>query len=269
MPLPTCIDMNRLPAITGWHWVKEGFAIFRKQPMALSALFLSYLFMMIAIGIIPVLGQMLPLVLLPVFSLAFLRASAQVKADERVKPALLFAAFHSPAIKRLLLLGVVQLASTILILAVSALIDGGVFWKVISGQTQLDATILSTTNMPLALIISALLYVPATMAFWYAAPLVAWHDMGIGKALFFSFFAMQRQTRAFLVYSLGWAVVGVLLPTLVSLLLALALNSASLIVALMMPLSLLLTVVLYCSFYITYTDVFGTDALTPKIDLDV
>lgn len=261
--------MNRLPAITGWHWVKEGFAIFRKQPMALSALFLSYLFMMIAIGIVPVLGQMLPLVLLPVFSLAFLRASAQVSADIRVTPALLFAAFRSPALKRLLLLGVVQLAVTMAILAVSALIDGGVFWKVISGQTPLDAAVLATTNMPLALIVSALLYVPATMAFWYAAPLVAWHEMGIGKGMFFSFFAMQRQTRAFLVYSIGWAIVGVILPTMASLLLALVFNSAGMIVAMMMPLSLLLTVVLYSSFYITYTDVFGTEALTPKIDLDV
>ncbi len=225
--------------------------------------------MMLAIGIIPVLGQLLPLILLPVFSLAFLRASAQVKADEKVSPALLFAAFRSPALKRLLMLGAAQLAVTVAILAVSALIDGGVFWKVISGQTPLDPTILATTNMPLALLVSALLYVPATMAFWYAAPLVAWHDMGIGKAMFFSFFAMQRQTRAFIVYSIAWAVVFVILPMIVSLLLALLLNSAGMIVAIMMPLTLLLTVVLYCSFYVTYTDVFGTDALTPKIDLDV
>lgn len=261
--------MNRLPAITGWHWVKEGFAIFRKQPMALSTLFLSYLFMMLAIGIIPVLGQIVPLILLPVFSLAFLRASAQVKLGEKVSPALLFAAFRSPALKRLLLLGAAQLAVTIAILAVSALIDGGVFWKVLSGQTPLDATILATTNMSLALLVSALLYVPATMAFWYAAPLVAWHEMGIGKAMFYSFFAMQRQTRAFIVYGIGWGVLFVIVPTIISLLLALLLNSAGMIVAIMMPLTLLLTVVLYCSFYVTYTDVFGTDALTPKIDLDV
>ena len=260
--------MHRLPAITGWHWVKEGFAVFRKQPMALSTLFLSYLFMMVALGIIPVLGQILPLILLPIFSLAFLRASAQVNLGERVTPVLLFAAFRSPAVKRLLALGVAQLAITIVILALSALLDGGIFWKVISGQTLLDTTILATTNMPLALIVSALLYVPATMAFWYAAPLVAWHDMGIGKAMFYSFFAMYRQTRAFLIYSIGWAVVGVLLPTMASLLLALLFNNAGIIVAIMMPLSLLLTVVLYCSFYVTYTDVFGTDAVMPKIDLD-
>lgn len=243
--------------------------MFRKQPMTLSTLFLSYLFMMLAIGIIPLLGQLLPLILLPVFSLAFLRASAQVKAGERVSPVLLFAAFRSRAIKRLLALGAVQLAITIAILAVSALIDGGIFWKVLSGQTTLDPTILASTNMPMALLVSALLYVPATMAFWYAAPLVAWHEMGIGKAMFFSFFAMQRQTRAFLVYSIGWAVLFVILPTIVSLLLALLVDAANMIVAIMMPLTLLLTVVLYCSFYVTYTDVFGTDALTPKIDLDV
>ena len=261
--------MTRHSAITGWHWLKEGFTVFRKQPIELSTLFISYLFMMIAIGVIPVLGQLLPLLLLPVFSLAFLRASAQVNAGERVYPRLLFAAFRTPAIKRLLLLGGLQLAATIAILGVSAAIDGGVLWKVLSGQTALTPKILSETSMPLALLVSALLYIPATMAFWYAAPLVAWHQMGVGKAVFYSFFAMRRETPAFLIYGLGWALVGVLLPTFLSLILALVFQNVGLIVLLLMPLSLLLTVVLYCSFYITYTDVFGDEVVVaPTIDID-
>ena len=260
--------MTRHSAITGWRWLKDGFAVFRKQPIELSTLFICYLFMMIGIGVIPVLGQMLPLLLLPVFSLAFLRASAQVKAGERVYPRLLFAAFRTPALKRLLLLGALQLAATIAILGVSAAIDGGVFWKVLSGQTPLQPKIISDTSMPLALLVSALLYIPATMAFWYAAPLVAWHQMGVGKAVFYSFFATRRETPAFLIYSLGWALVGVLLPTMLSLFLALLFQNVGLIVMLLMPLSLLLTVVMYASFYITYTDVFGEVVMAPSINTD-
>ncbi|GAA4013872.1 BPSS1780 family membrane protein [Actimicrobium antarcticum] len=265
--------MTHLPAKTGWLWLKEGFALFRKQPVELSTLFISYMFIMIAIGIVPLLGQVAPLILVPVFSMAFLSASAQVRNGERVFPKLLFVPFRSPAIKALLLLGVLQLATGMLALGASVLVDGGVFWKVISGQTGLDPKVVAESNMGLAILAAALVYLPASMAFWYAAPLVAWQKMGVVKAVFYSFFAVQREFRAFLVYGLAWVAVGVILPTVTSLLLALIFNSASMIVMVMMPLSMLLTVVLYSSFYITYTDVFPVPEQEPVkaagIDIDV
>ena len=255
--------------MTGWLWLKDGFTLFRKQPVELSTLFMSYFFLMVIVGIVPLLGQLLPLLLLPVFSLAFLRASAHVRAAERVHPRLLFEAFRSPVVKRLLVLGLLQLIAVSIALGASALVDGGLFWKILSGQVALDPKVVRGSNMGLAMLLSALVYVPASMAFWYAAPLVAWQRMEVGKAVFFSFFAVLRESRAFLVYGLGWAAVGVLLPTFVSLVLALLFNSPNLIIVVMMPFSLLLTVVLYASFYATYTDVFGAPAPPPSIDIAV
>ncbi|EGF33836.1 hypothetical protein IMCC9480_1595 [Oxalobacteraceae bacterium IMCC9480] len=260
--------MTSLPAMTGWLWLKEGFALFRKQPVELSTLFISYMFIMIAIGIVPVIGQVAPMILVPVFSLAFLSASAQVRNDERVFPKLLFSAFRSPAIKSLLLLGTLQLAAGLLALGVSVLIDGGVFWKVLSGETGMDPAVIGESNMGLAILAAALVYLPAAMAFWYAAPLVAWQKMTVTKAVFYSLFAVRQHFKAFVVYGLSWVAVGVVLPTMASLLLALLFNSASLIVMVMMPLSMLLTVVLYSSFYITYTDVFPVPE-QPAVAVDV
>ncbi len=57
--------MEKLPAKTGWIWVKEGFALFHKQPAEISTLFLGYMFLMLLLNFIPVLGQILPLVLIP------------------------------------------------------------------------------------------------------------------------------------------------------------------------------------------------------------
>jgi hypothetical protein len=262
--------MTHLPALTGWLWLKEGFALFRKQPVELSTLFISYMFIMIGIGIIPVIGQIAPLILVPVFSLAFLSASAQVRNGERVYPKLLFAAFRSPAIKSLLMLGTLQLVVGMLALGVSVLVDGGVFWKVLSGETGMEPAVVAESNMGLAILAAALVYLPAAMAFWYAAPLVAWQKMSVSKAVFYSFFAVRQQFRAFVVYGLAWVAVGVILPTVASLVLALMFNSASLIVMVMMPLSMLLTVVLYSSFYITYTDVFPApeQPVAAVIDVD-
>ena len=71
--------MEKLPAATGWQWIKDGFALFRKQPAELSTLFLTYMFLMMIITIIPLVGQVLPLVLVPVFSIAFMQACVQVE----------------------------------------------------------------------------------------------------------------------------------------------------------------------------------------------
>lgn len=247
--------MERLPAITGWQWVRQGFALFRKQPMEMSTLFLAYMFFTMASGIIPVLGQILPLVLVPVFSMSFMQACIQLEQGKRIYPNVLLSGFRLPAFRSLLLLGVLYLVAATLAVAGSALIDGGKFWEVMSGQMPFDAETLRDSNG--ALIFAAFLFTPAMMAFWFAAPLIGWQGMGVGKALFYSFFAVHRAGRAFLVYGLAWAAIGVLLPVFLSVFIATIFSSAMLVVALLLPLSLIMTVIMYCSFYPTYTTIFG------------
>jgi len=249
--------MEKLPASTGWLWVKEGFALFRRQPAEISMLFLAYMLLMLFLGIIPLLGQILPLVLVPVFTMAFMHACLQIEQGRKVYPNLLLTGFRSPALRRLLALGVLYLVAAALAIAASAIVDGGVFWKIVSGARNLDEQTLREANLTLAMLVSGVVYVPFAMAFWYAAPLVAWQDMGVGKALFYSFFAVWRNGRAFTVYGLAWAGIGVLLPSVVSSFIAIALGSGRAAMLAILTLSLVLTVVLYCSFYPTYTRIFG------------
>jgi len=249
--------MEKLPAHAGWLWIKEGFALFRKQPAELSTLFLSYMFLMLAVGIIPVLGQLLPLILVPVFSMAFMQACARAEQGKRIYPNLLLTGFRSPAFGSLLKLGGLYLAAAVIAVAASSLIDGGVFWQAMTGQTALDAKTLHGSGMSLAMLFAAALYTPAAMAFWYAAPLVAWQKMGVGKAIFYSFFAVRRAGKAFLVYGLAWFVIGVLLPVFISAAIALLTGKAIVTMMVLLPLSIVMTVIMYCSFYPTYTHVFG------------
>lgn len=247
--------MNKLPANTGWCWIKEGFALFRKQPFEISTLFLSYMFLMLAIGFIPLLGQILPMVLVPVFSMSFMQACVHIEQDRKVYPNLLLTGLRSPAVRNLIKLGVLYLAAAVFAVAASVLIDGGVFWDIMSGQKELNAQTIHDSNMSLAILFSAAVYTPAAMAFWYAAPLIVWQKMSIGKALFYSFFAVQRAGKAFLVYGLSWVLIGVFLPVFLTSIVALIIGKA--VVILLLPLSLILTVVMYCSFYPTYTHIFG------------
>jgi hypothetical protein len=102
------------------------------------------------------------------------------------------------------------------------------------------------------------------MAFWYAAPLVAWQNMSISKAIFFSFFAVRRAGKAFLVYGLAWIIIGVLLPVFISSTISLLSGKAVLTILVLLPLSIVMTVIMYCSFYPTYTHVFGKPQTIPS-----
>jgi hypothetical protein len=259
--------MQKFPAHLGWQWIKEGFALFRKQPAEMSTLFLSYFFLMIVIGIIPLLGQVLPLILIPVFSIAFLQACANVEQGKRVYPNLLLTGFRSPAFITLVKLGVLYLIAAIIATGASSLIDGGVFFKAMTGQITLDAEAVEGSNMSTAMLFAAVLYIPAAMAFWYAAPLIAWQKMGLMQAVFYSFFSVRRAGKAFIVYGLGWIAVGVLLPVFVSSLIALLTGSREVTVMILLPLSIVMTVIMYCSFYPTYAHVFGSPN-TPKESIE-
>jgi hypothetical protein len=252
-PLP---PNTHAPASTGIGWIREGFVLFRQQPGELSMLFLLYMLLMFSLSLIPVVGQLLPMLLVPAFSMAFMQACVEIEAKRKVTPKLLLTAFRSPALGTLLRLGALYPLTAMGAVAASAIVDGGVFLKLMTGQIAPDDTSVQVGNLPLAILLSALVYVPAAMAFWHAAPLVVWQRMGLFKAIFYSFFAVKRCSKAFIAYAMGWALVGIALPAVIGAVLSLLLGKNIVSVMLLMPLSVILTLVMYCSFYPTYTAVF-------------
>lgn len=249
--------MHKPTALSGWLWIKEGWALFRKQPAELASLFMAYLILMVVVSIVPIIGQLAPIILIPVFSLMFLQACALIDDDRKVTLGLLPAAFRAPYLGKLLRLGALYVLAMIAAVAVSSVVDGGLFWQAVTGQIVPDEKMVQESNMSSAMLFSALVYTPAAMAFWYAAPLIAWQEMGIRKALFYSFFAVLRSMKAFFIYITAWLLLGVILPSFVSAFVVALLGSPGLSMMVLLPISLLLSLVLYCSFYPTYTHVFG------------
>ena len=54
---------DKISARQGIEWIRQGFALFRKQPAELSMLFLLYMLLMFVLSLIPLVGQLLPLLL--------------------------------------------------------------------------------------------------------------------------------------------------------------------------------------------------------------
>ncbi len=248
--------MNTLNAMTGWLWVKRGFQIFRKQPAEMLTLFFAYMFCNLGIGLIPFIGQFLPFLLIPVFSITFMQACRQIEAGERVYPNLLLTGFRSPALPNLLKLGALYILAATLAIAASSLVDDGVFWNIVTSLEPVDPNTLPKSALQSGVMLFFLFFLPSVMIFWYAAPLIAWKNMSVTKAVFYSFFAVKRAAKAFFVYGLAWILINVLASVILSLFLVIIGGSGVTSMIIVLPISIAMWVSIYCSFYPTYTDVF-------------
>lgn len=248
--------MQKIPASTGWSWLKQGFAVFRKQPGGLTTLFLGYMFLMLLAGVIPLLGSILPIVLVPVFSVAFMQACVTIEQRKRVLPTLLGTGFHKPAFAVLATLGVLYLITAVAAVGISALADDGVFWQVVTGQMKPQSEEVQNSNIGGAIFLAILVYIPAAMAFCFAAPLIFYKQMGLGKAVFYSFFAVWRALGAFAVFAISWFALSVIASQIVLILFG---RSENAMIA-MLPVSVILTVIMHCSLYAAYKHIFGAPA---------
>ena len=246
-----------LPSRRGWCWLTDGFAIFRRNQLKLSLAVLGYWILMALINAVPLLGQLAATLLIPVFSVSLMNACRLLEQGTPLPPQLLFSGFQQN-LRALLTLGAVYIAVSVAILAIVAAVDGGVLFRLVVLAESPPEAVLTSGSVIFAGQLALVLFAPLMMAFWYAPVLVAWHDLSVGKSLFFSFVACLRNWRAFLVYSASIAVVGALLPgLLVGVFSSMFAGGAGLLsVALTSLIVLVLLPTLYASFYVSYRDVF-------------
>ena len=249
--------MSHLPAKAGVAWIREGFAIFRKQPGGLMLLMLAYLLAGIVLGIIPFLGQWLPMVLAPVFTAVFVQACASADRRQRLTPDMLRPIFQKPAFPRLVGLGALfVLVLALFALLFAAVVGGDTMRQLAEAQLQPEAAA-ANGNFGWAMFVVFLLSLPASMAMLFAAPLIFWQQMGVGKALFYSFFAVWRALRAFLLFFLCWVMIVMLATNLV----LLVFGKNMLGMALLQSLLMVIVMVIQCSVYAAYRAIFGEPQL--------
>jgi hypothetical protein len=249
--------MEKLPARVGWHWVKQGLDVFRKQPGALMALFFSCMFIAMLSLFIPLIGGMAPVVLAPLFSVALLQACADVDQGQRAFPHLVLVGFRKPARKPLLLLGGLYLLVMLLSIVVLSLLDGGVLIQMATRQIPMDQELIENSRS--ALLVSSAVYMVGWMLSCLAAPLVYWQQMPLGKALFFSVVTVVRDIKAFLTT----AVVLFLMFQVLAAIPVLLFSSAQIEVTAIFTIFLMMIVLMHCTLYASYRQIFGTPPVTP------
>jgi hypothetical protein len=99
---------------------------------------------------------------------------------------------------------------------------------------------------------------PVMMAFWFAPVLAAWSRIGAAQSLFYSFFAVLRNWRAFVVYGAVITLAGLLILMSVGVLSLLLQADPGLAQSLVLVLAF---PTLFASFYASYRDVFPENAI--------
>lgn len=93
------MKLQIVPARRGIHWVKAGVKTFFRQPLALSGLFFMFLALVSVISIVPVVGNVLSLALLPAATLGLMAATREADNGKFPMPVLLISAFALDASK--------------------------------------------------------------------------------------------------------------------------------------------------------------------------
>jgi len=245
--------MNTIPASTGWTWLKEGTGLFRKQPAALTTLLFANILISLLVSAIPFVGPMLTVVLIPSFSMAFMQACLMIENGERVAPTVAMTGFRQPALVQLCKAGLIYLAVSLLLTVLARFAVDPEF-------VQQFAQPIDPKNVPqvhagdvLTMFALSILNVSVLIALSFAAPLTYWQQMAPGKAVFYSFFAVLKSARVFIVLLASWF--AILFAVLLVLMLVLGGGNVARVA--IMWLLFLFMLLLQCALYAGYRHIFG------------
>jgi hypothetical protein len=258
------MKLNILPPSQGAVWVKLGVKTFLRQPLALSGLFFLFMALMSILSMVPVLGSALALALLPAATLGLMAATQEASKGKFPMPTVLLSGFRAgrQELRSMLVLGAVYALGFLLVLACSALVDGGTFATLYLLGGSAGAEVLSDSSFRAAAVLALVLYLPLSLLFWHAPALVHWHGMSPLKSLFYSLVVCGRNLGAFFIYGMSWLAVFILVGTAIALVASLSGNEAT-VAAVLFPCALVMASMFFTSIYFTFADSFdpATDVL--------
>lgn len=249
--------LQTVPPRQGLQWVWLGVRTFWKQPLAMSGLFFLFMALVSLVSMLPLIGGMLALVLIPAFTAGLMAATQTASEGRFPMPGTLWSALRAgPRRLPMLRLGALYAAGFLMLMTVSVLMDGGQFARVYLAGEPIRPELVQAEAFQRALWVSMVLYAPLSMLFWHAPALVFWQGVAPVKSLFFSWMACWRNKGAFVVYVAVWAAVFGC-AAVAAMLAAVLLGEPQMTLPIMMPLALLVAAMFFTSMLFTVKDCFS------------
>jgi hypothetical protein len=243
---------RKVAASEGFQWVAAGFRLYRKTPLLLSAAFAMLFGVVMALGLIPMVGGALSELASPLMVAGFLAAYRALDDGNELELPNFLAGVQGPAIP-LMAVGAVQLLGTLLIGKIMLGMGFDPQAVITAAQSQKDpAEMQAILNQAMPAVLTGLaLFTPLIMATWFAPALILFGGARPATALGVSLKAVARNWAAMMMNGIALGLLlflAALVPLLLGLLVA-------------MP-------VLFGSLYASYQAIFAVwaDDSTPPPD---
>ncbi len=259
------MKLNIVPARQGLQWVRQGVRTFRQQPLAFATLFFLFMAVMSVIAMLPWVGTVLVLGLLPSATLGFMVVTREASSGKFPSPALLATALRvgRQEMRSLAALGLLYALAFLCVMWLGSAFDGGQFARFYLAGERLSREQMERPEFQQALWLTTGLNLPLSLLFWHAPALVHWHAVPPAKALFFSLVACLRNVGAYLVFGATWLLAFVLVSQLAIAIVG-ALAGLEVAVAMLIPMASLFTALIFTSLYYTFDDCFLADQGSPS-----
>ena len=214
------MEIRKLNAARGWVWITHGLMLIRRSPLLSIVTATSGATFVLLILLIPMIGPLLAVLLMPVLIAGYTRICRALEEDEKVELPHLFAGFrkHTPrliALGGLLLLGLL-FASIITITiggeTLAALMDG--FKTANDPEMLVEAMWSAGSNVAFSLAVGFTLTFLLMMSFQFAPMLVFFSDITPFAAMRTSLFGSVRNFIPYTVYSIIMQLIAVVLSFL-------------------------------------------------------
>jgi hypothetical protein len=178
------MEARKVESGHGWMWIKHGFELFRKSPVLWVVLVIIAALALITIASIPVVGDPLATLLMPVVLAGFMLGCHALQQGEELELVHLFAGFRQHT-QQLVTLGGINLVSQLLILGVMMLTGGASLVSVLMNGNPNDQTAVmqAAAGAGLAVIVGMTLYCVLVMAMQFAPALVLFNNAAPIEAL--------------------------------------------------------------------------------------
>jgi hypothetical protein len=246
------MQIRTVPPASGAAWLRDGWRLFKRQPLGLPAMVVVYLMMLFLPALLPFVGIAISGVLAPFATVGLMTACREVASGRTPNPSVFGQPFQerNPHRIKLFRLGLINASLVLLLAMLFALVGDDGRAPPADGQATL-------ADLPWDMLLLQLLaYTPVLVLMWFAPLLAGWHGLGPAKAMFGSVVACGRNLRALLVYGLVAGAASLVASTVVVGVLAMLVSSRELLSLLLAPFGLVLMTIMQASFYPMYRSIF-------------
>ncbi len=198
---------RKLAAKQGLHWVNEGFRLYRRNPLILSAAFALLFGAVAAVSWIPIVGGVLSELISPLMVAGFMAAFRVLDRKENLQWPHFLAGVQGPWLP-LMVVSAVQMLGMLLITQIMLRMGFDQQAVMVAAQKSNSVALQGSLNQSMpALMTGMVLFIPLIMATWFAPALVLFGNARPGQSLLISLRAVTKNILPIIVNGLALGLV--------------------------------------------------------------